>query len=88
MKTIKFLTVLSLIFFASCTNKHLYFKNGVVVTESRDFLGVYLQVDTTFDGTADMKVQVGGSAMRKHYAKGDSVSIDVRTETSWANPIL
>ena len=87
MKKALFL-LLSIVFLASCTNDHLYFSKGVVVTHSADMVGVYLEVDTTYDGIADMDAQVVGQDMMRKFQKGDSVSVDVREGTSYARPII
>jgi hypothetical protein len=74
--------------FTACTNDHLHFAKGVVVAHSADLAGVYLEVDTTFDGITDIDTQVVGPEMLRKYQKGDSVSVDVRERTSYSSPII
>lgn len=78
------------IFLVSCTdyNQHKNFVNGVVVTEIRFNNGVFLQVDTTSDGVADIEARVRGLNVEESYMRGDSISVDVREEVSYANLIL
>jgi hypothetical protein len=88
MKNILIFIICAIVLTSCESNEHLHFVNGVVITRSVDLIGVYLQVDTTFDGTADIATEVFGEAMTYDFVKGDTVSVDVRTRTSYAEPIL
>ncbi len=88
MKKIILLAIVSIILFASCKNTHSHYVNGVTITEERTFTGIFIHVDTTYDGVADIESEVLGTDMYRHYRKGDSVSIDVWTHSSYATPIV
>ncbi len=90
MKNMHFLFVLALATMTSCEyveNKHTHYANGVVVTESRGFDGVYVEVDTTRDGVADLEARVVGNHIFYGFQKGDTVSVDVRQNENFANLI-
>ncbi len=83
------IVVFTAVVFVSCTsNSHVRFVNGAVVAESRNYSGVFVQVDTSGDGVADVEAEVYGSAMRKSYKRGDSMSVDIRTRSHSADPLL
>lgn len=87
-RTVLFLVCAALM--SSCeylVNNHIRFTNGVVITESRNFSGVYLKVDTTYDGIADIEASVVGQEMFKHYAFGDTILVDIRQSEHFAEPI-
>jgi len=86
-KVVVFFVCLAL---ASCEyvqNHHIRYTNGVVVTESRGFNGVYVEVDTTRDGVADLKAKILGYEMLYHFQKGDTVSVDICQTENFAGLI-
>ena len=91
MKNMRFLFVFALTTMVSCEyvqNKHRHYTNGVVVTESRGFDGVYVEVDTTRDGVADLNARIVGNHIFYGFQKGDTVSVDVRQIEHFANLIV
>ena len=56
----------------------IHFKNGVVVSSSRTFGGLQVDVDTTADGVADLIGKATGTGdLYSLYNRGDSVSVEV-----------
>lgn len=88
MKKLLVLFFAAVILVACEPNSHYHYVNGVVITESRSMTGIYVQVDTTGDAVADVEAEVVGMAMYKHYTRGDSMSVDVRSYHHYADPLL
>ncbi len=89
MKKIMCIAVMALVFTSCSRNQHLRFKNGVVISENRGSVDVSVSVDTSFDGVADIEATVMGfNNTNKDYKRNDTVSVDVRTKTSYAEPVL
>jgi hypothetical protein len=85
-----FIILLIAVVFSACSNPHIRFTNGAVVTEERNTMGVIqsVQVDTTNDGVADVMAYIDSYDKEHQFSKGEIVSLDIRERNVYATPIL
>lgn len=76
--------------FCSCSNPHIRFTNGAVITEERNTMEVIqsVQVDTTNDGVADVIAYIDSYDKEHKFSKGEIVSLDIRERNVYATPML
>jgi hypothetical protein len=85
------LCIVCMIALAACSNDThapARFVKGIAITRTADLAGVYMQVDTNFDGNADLATDIIGQSMTHKFSKGDTVSVEIYRGKAYSTPVL